>query len=245
MPISVCIATYNGEAYIKAQIDSILCQLKLEDEIIISDDSSSDNTIAIIEAIEDKRIKIFKNQKFASHVYNFEHALKQSKGEYIFLSDQDDIWLPHKLQTMLKHLQRHDLVLSDANVVDEELNLLEESFFQLNHSRKGFAKNLYKNSYLGCCMGFNRKLLTKSLPFPRDINMHDWWIGMIAELYGSVYFCDEKLVLYRRHGQTLTLNDQKSTNSFMQKIGFRIMMVKGLFFRIILRKLNFKCPNFM
>ncbi|SFV59645.1 Alpha-L-Rha alpha-1,3-L-rhamnosyltransferase [hydrothermal vent metagenome] len=238
MPISVCIATYNGEAYIEAQLESILIQLHEYDEVIISDDSSSDRTISIIEALDDKRILIFKNQTFASHVYNFEHALKCAKNEYIFLSDQDDIWLPNKREKMLEHLKENDLVLSDAKVVDEDLQILHQSFFAFNHSRKGMTKNLYKNSYLGCCMAFNRKILYQALPFPRDINMHDWWIGMIAELHGSVYFCDEKLILYRRHKQTLTLNDQHSSNSFFQKIGFRVMMIKGLFLSIFLRKRN-------
>jgi hypothetical protein len=139
---------------------------------------------------------------------------------------------------MLKHLQNHDLVLSDAYVVDENLQPLYNSFFDLNHSRKGLLKNFYKNSYLGCCMAFNRNILKKSLPFPRDINMHDWWIGMIAELHGSVYLSDECLILYRRHGETLTLNNNQSTNSFFRKISFRVMMFKGLFFRYFFHKGN-------
>jgi len=236
MSISVCIATYNGESYIKEQLESILCQLHFDDEIILSDDSSSDNTITIIEAIGDERIKLFKGQIFASHVYNFEHALKHANGEYIFLSDQDDIWLPHKREVMLKHLKSYDLVLSDAFVVDDKLNPLHPSFFAFNHSKKGIFKNLYKNSYLGCCMAFNRDILNKSLPFPKDINMHDWWIGMIAELYGSVYLNNECLIQYRRHEQTITPITRQSHNSFSTKIGFRLMMIKGLVLRYFLLK---------
>ncbi len=230
MSISVCIATYNGETYIQAQVESILAQLDQEDEIILSDDSSTDKTIAIMEALNDKRIKLFKAQTFSSHVYNFEHALSHAKGEYIFLADQDDIWLPHKKEVMLRHLKEYDLVLSDALMVDENLSPIHSSFFAFNHSKKGFAKNLYKNSYLGCCMAFNRKILDKSLPFPRDINMHDWWIGLIAECYGSIYFSEECLIHYRRHSQALTPTDRRSKNSFIQKIGFRFFMLKGLFF---------------
>jgi len=232
MKVSVCIASYNGEKYIKEQIISILSQLGKEDEIIISDDSSSDNTIQIIESINDSRIILLKHQTFHSHVYNFENALKHAKGEYLFLSDQDDVWVPHKLETMLNLLENHDLVLSDAVMVNETMQELDESFFSFNHSSKGILKNLYKNSYLGCCMGFNRHILNIALPFPKDINMHDWWIGLIGEIYGDVCFNDEKLIKYRRHEDVLTPIDRKSSNSFFKKIGFRIAMIKGLLFRV-------------
>lgn len=94
--ISVCMATYNGEEYIKEQLESILCQLGEMDEIIISDDGSTDNTLNIIESYNDSRIKIHINTGKHGFVYNFENALQKAKGEYIFLSDQDDIWLPEK-----------------------------------------------------------------------------------------------------------------------------------------------------
>jgi glycosyltransferase involved in cell wall biosynthesis len=232
MSVSVCIASYNGEKYIKEQVTSILSQLDNEDEVIISDDSSSDNTIQIIESIQDSRIVLLQNQTFHSHVYNFENALKHAKGEYLFLADQDDVWMPHKLETMLNLLKNYDLVLSDAIMVDEHMKELHASFFSFHHSSKGLAKNLYKNSYLGCCMGFNRYILDIALPFPKDINMHDWWIGLIGEIYGNVCFSDEKLVKYRRHEDALTPTDRKSSNSFFKKIGFRVAMIKGLFLRV-------------
>ena len=232
MNISVCIASYNGEKYIQEQISSILQQLGEENELIISDDSSTDKTIEIIESFQDNRIVLLKHQIFHSHVYNFENALKHAKGDYIFLADQDDVWLSHKLETMLELLRAHDLVVSDAVMVDDAMNVLEESFFTFNHSRKGLLKNLYKNSYLGCCMGFNRNILNKALPFPKDINMHDWWIGLIGEIYGDVHFSHKKLIRYRRHKDALTPVDRNSNNSFFKKIGFRIAMIKGLIFRV-------------
>jgi len=131
MNVSVCIATYNGEKYIKEQLTSILIQLEDTDEIIISDDSSTDQTVEIIKSLDDKRISIFEHQIFKSHVYNFENALKHAKGDYIFLADQDDIWLPGKINKTLSLLQNNDLVLSDAIVVDENENILFESFFVL------------------------------------------------------------------------------------------------------------------
>lgn len=208
-------------------------QLSDMDEIIISDDSSTDKTIEIIESFNDDRIILYKHQTFQSHVYNFENALKKSKGDYIFLADQDDIWLPGKVNKMLTLLKDNDLVLSDALVVNENEEILFDSFFLFNHSKKGLIKNLYKNSYLGCCMAFNRKILNLSLPFPKDINMHDWWIGLIAEIYGSVHFTHDKLIKYRRHDNTLTPVDRKSNNPLLRKIGFRIAIIKGLFLKVL------------
>ena len=107
--ISVCIATYNGENFIKAQLDSILCQISLTDEIVISDDSSSDNTIRIIKSYDDPRIKLFEGNTFHCPIFNFQNALKNSIGDFIFLSDQDDIWIKNKVSTMMKELQNSDL----------------------------------------------------------------------------------------------------------------------------------------
>ena len=98
--ISVCMATHNGGKYIKEQIDSILVQISNEDELIISDDSSTDDTVEIIKKIKDKRIKLFENNKFFSPNLNFENALLHSKGDIIFLSDQDDIWKKDKVKIM-------------------------------------------------------------------------------------------------------------------------------------------------
>jgi len=233
MSISVCIATYNGEKYLYEQIDSILSQLKENDEIIISDDSSTDKTIDIIKSFHDQRIILLSKQTFHSHVYNFENALKHAKGEYIFLADQDDIWLPNKVNRTLGLLKHYDLVLSDAKMVNDSKNLLHDSFFDFNGSKKGFLKNLYQNSYLGCCMAFNKKLLDISLPFPSYINMHDWWIGLNAEIHGSIIFTQESLVLYRRHSEALTSKNICGANTFWQKIYFRLAMIRGLSLRYI------------
>ncbi|MEM7184509.1 MAG: glycosyltransferase, partial [Spirochaetota bacterium] len=111
--ISVCIATFNGEKYIHEQLVSILQQLGTNDEIIISDDSSTDNTIKMIHAINDKRIKIYHNN-VRNPIQNFENALRKAQGKYIFLSDQDDIWLETKISITIEHLQKYDLVVHDA-----------------------------------------------------------------------------------------------------------------------------------
>ncbi len=231
MKISVCIATYNGGKYIKEQLDSILSQLNENDEVIVSDDSSTDNTVQIIKSFKDNRIKIFENQKFKSPIFNFENALNNATGDIIVLSDQDDIWKANKIETIKKYMHNYDLVLSDADIIDEKGNILHKSFYKLNGSKNGFIKNIVKNSYLGCTMAFNKKILDKSLPFPKDLPMHDWWIGLIAEMYGKTYFIEDKLISYRRHGNNASPTGEKSKYSMMLKIVFRLVMVKNLIWR--------------
>ncbi|ASU33653.1 glycosyltransferase family 2 protein [Mucilaginibacter xinganensis] len=223
MNISVCIATYNGEKYIREQLESIIPQLPENGEIIISDDSSTDKTLEIIESINDNRIKVFSNQKFRSPIFNFENAIIQAQGKYIFLADQDDKWFGNKIEVMLNALKDHDLVVSNAMIGDESLNIIKDSYFAWRNSRTGFLKNLFKNSYLGCCIAFDRKLIDVALPFPENIPMHDMWIGMVAEMYFKPIFIPNKLMIYRRHGNNVTpLNTNfTSNNSLRDKISFR------------------------
>ena len=127
--ISVCIPTYNGGKFIRQQLGSILSQLSNDDEIIISDDSSTDNTLEIINSFNDKRIKVLENNTFHSPIYNLENALKQAGGDYIFLSDQDDEWMLNKISVVMEHLKSANLVVHDAQVVDGEGKQLYKSLF--------------------------------------------------------------------------------------------------------------------
>ena len=186
--ISVCMPVYNGSKYIKEQMDSILCQLGSDDEVVVSDDSSTDNTIEILRSYNDSRIKILENNTFHSVIYNLENALKHAKGDYIFLSDQDDVWISGKVKECVELLLKFDCVVTDAQVVDSDLNIIFPSFMKLNHSRKGFWWNIIKNGFIGCCMCFTHDMKEKCLPFPHDIAMHDIWLGLVMSKYGKVYF---------------------------------------------------------
>jgi glycosyltransferase involved in cell wall biosynthesis len=203
--VSVCMATYNGGKYIQAQLDSILSQLEQNDELVISDDSSSDNTVEIIRSIPDPRIKLFAGNMFRDPIKNFQNCLQQSSGKYIFLSDQDDVWIEGKYKKMTTLLNEYDLVISDSIIVDEKLNQIEPSFFKFFGSGKGVIKNIGRSAYYGSCMAFTRKLLQMSLPFPESKEIgHDLWIGLIGELTGRVLFYEEPLLLYRRHDSAFT-----------------------------------------
>lgn len=226
--ISVCIPTYNGAKFITEQLASILPQLDATDEVIISDDSSTDKTIDCIRTFNDTRIRILENNLYKSPIYNLENALRYAKGKYIFLADQDDIWHPDKVEIVLHHLQTNSLIVSDCSIVDEKLNELAPSFFKIHDSKPGILRNLIWNSYLGCCMAFRRELLQYILPFPEKIPMHDIWIGFVAELKGETKFINEQLVYYRRHGNNASSTTTQSPYSFLTKIKFRLNLVKHI-----------------
>ena len=227
---SVCMATYNGERFIVEQLNSILKQIRQEDEVVITDDGSTDRTVELIRNIHDPRIRLLTGNDFKDPIKNFQHGLEHCKGEYIFLSDQDDVWMDHKYSTMLEKLKDYDLVISDSQIVDEQLNILHPSFFSYFKSGKGVLKNMLKSSYYGSCMAFNRKVLVSSLPFPdtKEIG-HDLWLGLVAELRYSVLFYKESLVKYRRHDSAFTPETVgKSKRKISQMIYGRIIMCKEI-----------------
>ena len=205
--VSVAMATYNGEKYIKEQIDSILKNLNKEDEIIISDDGSTDSTRDIIKSYKDKRIKLIDGPKKGVK-QNFANAIQNTTGKYIFLSDQDDIWSDNKINKMIEvfNERKATLVVHDALVFDSENNkVLYESFFRFRKSAPGFIRNIYKNTYIGCCMAFDSKIKEKILPIPNNIEMHDQWIGILNDMYyNKSVFISDKLIKYRRHSENVS-----------------------------------------
>jgi glycosyltransferase involved in cell wall biosynthesis len=232
--ISVCLTTYNGEKYVVKQLRSILSQLESDDEVIISDDDSSDRTLELIKNIEDKRVKIFKNNKKRGIHSNVENALNQAKGDIIFLADQDDFWMPDKVQVVVNALENNDLVVTDCYITDKDLNIVHESFFQQNNSQTNKWRALIRNPYLGCCMAFKRNVLESSLPFPSNIPMHDIWIGNVAAFRHQVSFIPNKLIFYRRHGNNVSSASEPSKYGILQQINFRIKVIQELI------KLSFK-----
>ena len=200
--VSVAMATYNGEKYIKEQIETILNNLDDKDELVISDDGSSDMTIEIINKINDKRIKLLEGPRKGLKK-NFENAIKNTTGDVIFLSDQDDIWMENKVEKVLECFNNNNYILiqHDAVVVGENDKVIYESFAEHRKVKTGVIKNLIKNSYHGCCIAFRKELIKEILPIPDNVYLHDEWIGIVAELNGKTYFLDEKLIKYRRQSE--------------------------------------------
>ena len=230
MPVSVCMATLNGERFIEQQVESILRQLGPDHELVISDDGSADATIEKIRHFADPRVRMLVSPE-AGLVRNFENALRHARGHYVFLSDQDDVWLPGKLDTMCETLTRNVIAVSDCKLVDERLGVLHRSYFELIDSRPGFFGNFLRNSYLGCCMAFKRELLDVALPIPGGI-AHDYWIGMVGELIGHPAFVPRPLVLYRRHLRAASSAGFKSRRSLRARVATRWTLATELVKRL-------------
>ena len=226
MRISVCMAAYRGEKFIAEQISSILPQLGEEDELLVSDDAPGGETERIVRAFCEKDARIcYMAGPGKGVVRNFEFVLSEAKGDVLFLCDQDDVWRQDKVAAVMHEIGcGADLVLHDATVTDEALFVTVPSFFMLHGSRPGLVRNVLRNSYMGCCMAFTREVAQRALPFPEDIPMHDQWIGLVAERCGNVCFLPEPLILYRRHGGSVT----GKPTSLRQKFKWRAAILRAL-----------------
>ena len=230
--ISVCMATFNGGKFIREQLESILSQLPPDAEIIIADDGSTDDTLLVVDSLKESRIRVLPAERHLGVIYNFERALRASKGEIVFLADQDDVWLPGKVEMCLAALNEADLVMHDAFLLG--LSDAFESAWGRNGKlsdirtyRSGVVANWWKNSFTGCCMAFRRKVLDKALPFPKNLPMHDQWLGLVAEKYFKVSYVDEPLVDYRQHSSNAT-HIEKSPAGVLQKIKWRVDLLKAI-----------------
>ena len=230
MMVSVAMATYNGKRYIERQVDSVLSQLTAEDELVISDDGSTDGTREYLQALceRDPRVKVLDGLQ-CGVVMNFECALSACKGRWIFLADQDDVWYPDKRERVLEHAEKTGavLVMHDARITDIHGDVLQESFFDLRGCRTGFVHNLIKNSYIGCCIAFSRQLLPYILPFPDTIPMHDQWIGLQAERHGGAALLAAPLMDYCRHEDNATAMTHGSVSEMIRnRMGMAAALLK-------------------
>jgi glycosyltransferase involved in cell wall biosynthesis len=211
---------YNSGRFIDDQIHSILAQLGNGDELVISVDPSVDDTLTKAQYFADRHPKNPTVRVVTGPgkgvIANFQNAIVHTTGYYIFLSDSDDIWLPDKVEKCVDCLRNNDvyLVMHDAAVVDEHLNVITRSVFKKNRVRLGLMRNVIKNSFMGCCMAFKSNLKGYVLPFPPTVPMHDQWIGMIADYMGEAVLLPEQLLLYRRHDANAT----KSTHAGLQQM---------------------------
>lgn len=220
--ISVCVAVYNGSQYIEEQLRSILRQLSATDEVVVSDDGSVDGTPDIVKTMGDSRIRLVTNQGAHGVNGNFDNALRNARGEYIFLADQDDIWLDGKVINCMDALKNADLVVHDAIIVDSSLKPQNKTLFSELKIKEGFAANYIRNRFTGCCMAFRREVLEYVLPIPVGVKYyHDSWIGLMVSLRGRVRFLDTPGILFRRHESTKTSAGGSSGFSLASRIAYR------------------------
>ena len=236
--ISVCIATYNGEKYIHEQIASILQQIGNDDEIVVSDDGSTDKTLDVVRSFDAQNIHIYINKGDHGYTPNFENALRNAHGDYIFLSDQDDIWMPDKVEACMKYLKVNDFVVSDALIVDGDNKPLFDSFCEQRKSKFGFLNTLIRFSYLGCCFAFRRKVLSKALPFPKNhiLCTHDNWLALVSTAFYKSAFIPLPLIRYRRYGGNASSGAKNANKSILFMIHYRLYLLFQLIGRCLVAK---------
>lgn len=218
MNISCVLCTYNGEKYIFEQLESISRQTIKIDKLIICDDASTDRTVdVVLEWIKqnDMTVDFYRNDVSLGPTKNFEKALSFADSDYIFFADQDDVWLSDKIELSLDKIKSMEarygeympcLVHSDLTVVDSDLQTVHKSFLKnqgLQHiyvEQKQLPYLMVQNFVTGCTMVINRALKEKSMPFPENIIMHDYWLALVAAMTGGIGFVDKPTILYRQHG---------------------------------------------
>jgi glycosyltransferase involved in cell wall biosynthesis len=209
-------ASYNGERYIAQQLDSLLSQTSNDFTLYISDDCSTDSTWEIIRTYERKfpgKIIAARNTgNSGSAKHNFISMMIEKKDDYVLLCDQDDVWLPRKIEKTILKLQRMEarygretplLVHSDLTVVDENLAVITSSFreaMKVGYNRTALRHFLIQNIITGCTAAYNRALAELIMAVPGYLVMHDWWLGLIAAAFGKIEYLHEQTVLYRQHG---------------------------------------------
>jgi glycosyltransferase involved in cell wall biosynthesis len=206
--VSVVMSVFNGRRYVKEQIQSVLSQLEANDELIITDDASVDDSMDIIRAIHSPLIRLFRNKSNLGVIRNFQNGLTIARKEVVFLCDQDDIWLPGKRAAFVAAFDANPataVVVSDAEVIDASGALIARSFMA---GRGGFSGSirgtLWRNRFLGCAMAVRHSVVKSALPIPEWAPMHDMWLGVIGCMAGRVHYLSTPYLQYRRHGQNAT-----------------------------------------
>jgi len=232
LSVSVCMATWNGSRFLHEQLAGILSQLNSSDELVVVDDGSSDTTMQILEdAAADAshtRVRIYRNVKNLGAIRTFERALGLAEKDIVFLSDQDDRWLPGKVSRITRTFAAHPevtLVLTDAQIIDGSGAVTSGSWVARRQFQAGTIANVVRNTFLGCTMAFRRSSLEYCLPFPVDTPMHDQWIGTLHSIFGSMIFLPEPLMQYRRHDANVTKLHRASV---AQMLRWRFSLIRNL-----------------
>lgn len=229
--IAICLATYNGQEFIQEQVRSIIPQLNPGDCLFCSDDGSTDQTVNIMSIYDE--IKIVNLKRCGGVVKNFNLLLNyvwksEDKFDYVVLCDQDDVWLPNRLEIIRASLQHVDCVQLNGLVVDKNLDTKISTIFELYPPSAGVLLNLIKNSHIGCCLAFRSELLDVALPLPRYTPWHDWYIGLIAQMFFRVGQSSLITIHYRRHSNNASPTGSISHHSLWKKFGQRVLMINCL-----------------
>ena len=202
--VAVVVATYNGATYLRQQLESIVQQTYKPSQIIIIDDSSVDDTITIANAFAaaHPEVMVVQNETRLGYIKNFEKGMLLANASYVALSDQDDIWMPHKLETLLANIGDQMLAYSDSELIDADGQLLNQKMSSIKNQLAYHTPIMYAIGAWapGHAMLFKKELIDKAAPFPTLVT-HDFWLGFVATCYSRVVYVNEPLVHYRQHAQ--------------------------------------------
>lgn len=200
--ISIAMATYNGEKYLKKQLDSIYIQTHKNIELVVTDDGSTDGTVSILEQYSKSYgLKYYVNEENLGFVRNFEKAISLCSGEYIALADQDDIWEKDKLEVLLNEIGLNLLIHSDFSIIDEQGKMIQMGWKEEMGYQIKMKDLLFVNVVTGCTVLFNKNLLNTALPFPEGIAYHDWWLALCAAENENIIYTSKCLTRYRQHDE--------------------------------------------
>jgi glycosyltransferase involved in cell wall biosynthesis len=225
--VSIVLCTYNGEKYLRQQLDTLITQTYQNVEIIAVDDCSADSTYDILQqyAALYPQFLVYKNARNVGFAKNFEIAFGYSKGKFIAFCDQDDLWHPEKIELQVKAIGNNQLIYHDSEFIDEDgqrfsyynSDVVNEEGSHYNYKMSD-VYNFYKgndpevflleNCVSGHAIMAQRDLLKQALPFDKEL-YHDWWLSYVAVNIGTIDFIPKCLVKYRRHAESSTIKDRK------------------------------------
>jgi len=230
--IDILMSVYNGEKFLADQLESLVRQTHQNWRLLVRNDNSTDSSVRILHEYciryPKKIVLVSDDCMQLGACQGFAKVLQHSSAEYIMFCDQDDVWLPTKVEASLNELMRLEiknpgmpiLVYTDLTVVDEKLRVLAESLWQyqrIDPRNNSLNALLLENVATGCTMIFNRKLKEQAEPLPSEAVMHDWWLALVGSVYGRLSFLSGKTVLYRQHGRNDVGAQERSFKSRLCK----------------------------
>ena len=217
--ISIAMATYNGECYVREQLDSILVQTIGDWELIVCDDGSTDNTLSILRAYakNDSRIKIYQNERNLGFKRNFEKAIDLCQGDYIALCDQDDIWYPNHLEVLYNQIGNHSLSIGNSDIVNINNTYLNKRmsdtdgihFIPEDTKLLLYREFFYANPFQGASMLLKKDFALRCIPIPNEVHYHDTWISICACFEDGLIYTYTPITRYRQHGRNVTINNHR------------------------------------
>lgn len=234
---SIAMTTYNGGFFLREQLNSILVQTVQDFELIICDDCSSDNTWEVLKeyALKDKRIRIYKNEANLGFKKNFEKAIMLCTGDYVALSDQDDVWAPDHLEILFSVMGEKMIACGNSDLIDgngkkigltlKEMELLDNE--SNNHQKRAYSLVYFRNPYQGASMLIKKEFFSIALPIPDDILYHDAWFSLLSCFYGGMNYTNRIVNQYRLHGHNVT-GKRIKRRSRLKSIVYQLVFTRGI-----------------